>query len=152
MPNWNSGIQQGAAGAALGAGIGGPAAPLGAAIGGGLGLAYGLFGGGGGPSRLEEAEKRYGGVGGMNVPHFQQQYGQYGDIANQRAGLAQQYGQRTAPISDQRGNQLGLGQILADEARGNGVGQQLVGMQARTAADRASAQQFAALGGAGDGG
>lgn len=72
--------------------------------------------------------------GDMGVPGFDRQYNQFGQMMNGGSRYEQ----------DQRG----LGRILAAEASGNGVGQQLVGMQARQAADRASNQQFAALGGA----
>lgn len=88
--------------------------------------------------RSKAAEEKYGGVGNLNVSQFGQQYGNYGR-------LAQGYGQQGSTF---RGNQVGLGDMLAQEARGQGVGQQLVGMQARTAADRASAQQFGAVAGA----
>lgn len=136
---------------ATGAMIGSAGGPVGAAIGGGLGAAYGFFSGGSGFDRAQRAEDKYGGVDarGMQVPHFQQQYGQYGQIANQRGALGQQLGSRVAPISNGvRGSQMGLGSILSQEARGQGVGQQLVRMQAQQAADRASQQQFAAVGGA----
>jgi hypothetical protein len=93
-----------------------------------------------GLDRSKKAEELYGGVdaNGLRVPHFDSQYGNYGNLANQ-------YG---AQSSSFRGDQQSLGRILAAEASGHGVGQQLVGMQARQAADRASAQQFGAVSGA----
>lgn len=93
--------------------------------------------------RSQRAEDRYGGVdaAGMQVPHFGQQYGQYSNLGRGFAG-------RDPYVSGFRGGQQHLGSLLAQEARGQGVGQQLVGMQARQAADRASAQQFGAVAGA----
>ncbi len=90
--------------------------------------------------RSGKAEEMYGGVNakGMEVPHFASQYGNYGQMANRYAGQGSSF----------RGDQQNLGNILAAEASGNGVGQRLVGMQARQAADRASAQQFGAVAGA----
>lgn len=101
--------------------------------------------------RTKAANAQYG-TGGTpgdyGVPGFDAMNNGYRENAQQRSRLGDMYGARDAPISDQRANQLGLGRILAQEAQGNGVGQNLVRMQAREAANRASAQQFAALGGA----
>lgn len=93
-----------------------------------------------GMDRSAMAEERYGGQHDvdMSVPSYGRQFGTFGNLAHQ-------YGQQGSSF---RGNQQQLGRILADEARGAGVGQRLVGMQARQAADRASAQQFGAIAGA----
>lgn len=99
---------------------------------GGMGYAVGKM------DRDKRASEQYGAPDrkNFNLPGYQQQYDQYGQYAGARGG------------SEFRGGQQQLGNILAAEANGNGVGQRLVGMQARQAADRASAQQFAALSGA----
>ena len=96
-----------------------------------------------GLDRKGPAEDLYGGVDmkGLQVPGFQGQFNNYGQ-------MGQQYGQRGPGNSQFYGDQRGLGNILSQEARGQGVAQQLVGMQARTAADRAQSQQFAAAAGA----
>lgn len=93
--------------------------------------------------RSKRAEEMYGGVNAasMGVHNFDQQYEGYGN-------LAQGMGNRSAYHSGYTGQQQGLGHILGQEALGHGVGQQLVGMQARQAADRASAQQYGAIAGA----
>jgi hypothetical protein len=90
--------------------------------------------------RSAKAEELYGGVdaAGMQLPHFDALYGGYGKLGRYYANQGSSF----------RGDQASLGNMLAQEARGNGVGQQLVGMQARQAADRASAQQFGAVAGA----
>lgn len=90
--------------------------------------------------RSKRAEEMYGGINSqsMGVPNYRGQYQQYGQLANQ-------YGAQGSAF---RGQQQQLGSMLAQEARGQGVGQRLVGMQARQAADRASAQQFGAVAGA----
>lgn len=110
---------------------------LGGIIGGALG---GILGG---MDRSKRAEDLYGGVNAqsMQVPHFQQQYDQY-------SGLANQYGGRAAPISGFRQDQVGLGNMLGNEARGNGIGHQLIRNQAQQTADRAAAQQYGAVAGA----
>jgi hypothetical protein len=88
--------------------------------------------------RSQRAEELYGGVGDLGVKKFGSQYSNYG-------GLADRYGHQGSGLV---GQQLGLGQMLTQEAQGRGVGQQLVGMQARQAANRASAQQYGAVAGA----
>ncbi len=101
--------------------------------------------------RNKAATQQYGSggtPGDYGVPGFDAMNNGYRENAQQRSRLGDMYGGRAAPMSDQRGNQLGLGNMLLQEAQGNGVGQNLVRMQAREAANRASAQQFAALGGA----
>jgi hypothetical protein len=97
-------------------------------------------GGGGGLDRSALAEERYGGVdaGNFDVPGYRGMFDNYSDAANR-------YGQQGSSF---RGGQEELGGILRQEAMGRGVGQQLVRQQARDMADRASAQQFAAVGGA----
>jgi hypothetical protein len=117
--------------------------PWGAAAGGVAGGIYGgFFGGSGGPAgdRSATAEQRYGGVNqnNFNVPGYQGMFNNY-DRMGQTMGNGS---------SSFRGDQLGLGRTLQQESQGNGVGQQLVRQQARDMADRASAQQFAAVGGA----
>lgn len=140
-------------GAASGAAIGTAFAPgVGTAIGAGIGGLAGWLSGGG-KSRMETADEQYGTggtVGDFQVPGYAGLNQGYGSAIGQRDQLAQGMGLGNRPIyvSDQRNSQLGLGTILAQEARGQGVGQDLVRMQARDAANRASAQQFAALGGA----
>ncbi len=129
-------ISYGATGAAVGSAFG----PAGTAIGGGLGAGYGYLTGGGESEhqkRLRQAQQ-YEKLGNMGLPGFDNQYGNYGKMADR-------FGSQDSSF---RGDQLGLGNILAQEASGNGVGQQLVGMQARQAADRASNQQYSALGAA----
>lgn len=98
--------------------------------------------------RGKRAEELYGGVGNTSLPFFGQQYKGYDLAAQQRLNLANQAAGRNAYVSNQRPMQAGLGRMLAAEAQGNGVGQRLVRMQAQQAADQASRQQFAALGGA----
>lgn len=126
------------AGAGLGAGggflIGGPA---GAMAGGAAGYSLGA-GLEGSMDRNARASSEYGGVGPMNVPHFQEQYDQYGRLADQ-------YGKQGSAF---RKDQAALGHTLSEEAQGRGIGQMLVTDQARQAADRASAQQFGAIAGA----
>lgn len=155
MPSKTDSTLQGAAsGAALGAGVGsvvpGVGTGIGAAAGGVIGGLAGYFGGGG-PSRMDQANSMYG-TGGQvqdyGVPGFDALNNGYRENAQQRTRLADEYGSREAYVSDQRRNQLGLGNMLLREAQGKGVGQNLVRMQAQDAANRASAQQFAALGGA----
>jgi hypothetical protein len=131
--NWGGAGSGAAGGAAAGSAFG----PWGAAIGGvGGGLLGGLAGsmdrtrGYEGPNRAE-----------FNVPGYNTQYGQLGSFAHAA-------NDRAAPVSAFRGNQVGLGRILGAEARGQGVGQQLVAKNAQLAADRASATQFSALAGA----
>lgn len=133
----------GAKGAASGAAVGTAILPgWGTAIGAGVGGLVGLFGGGGGGGmdRSAQAEQRYGGINqtNYNVPGYSGMFNNYTDAAN-RFG---------AQGSSFRGDQVGLGRTLSREAQGRGVGQQLVQQQARDMADRASAQQFAAVGGA----
>jgi hypothetical protein len=131
-----------ASGAMGGAAAGASFGPWGAAIGGVAGGLLGGFGGGAtSMDRAAAAEKRYGGVGDTGMPDYNHQYGNY-------SNMGRYYGNRTAPVSDQRGSQLDHGNVLRQESLGRGVGQQLVRMQAQQAADRASAQQFAAVGGA----
>jgi hypothetical protein len=93
-----------------------------------------------GMDRSKKAEELYGGVNAksMEVPNFWGQYNKYGQAA-------QGYGQQGSGF---RNDQASFGHVLANEAMGHGVGQQLVGMQARQAANRASAQQFSAVAGA----
>jgi hypothetical protein len=137
-------VQYGATGAVIGSAIPG----VGTGIGAGVGAAYGYLSGagswnpfssGGGSSvdRAGRAEEMYGGVNAqsMQVPRFGQQYGQYGQLAQGYANQGSSF----------RGQQASFGNTLAQEAHGNGVGQRLVGMQARQAADRASAQQYGAV-------
>lgn len=102
-----------------------------------------VSGAAGSMDRSKRAEEMYGGVNSasMGVPGFDKQYANYGQ-------LSRSYGQQDPYFSGFRGGQQSLGRTLAAEAQGQGVGQQLVGMQARTAADRASAQQFGAIAGA----
>lgn len=88
--------------------------------------------------RSKQAEARYGGVGDTGVDNYGSQYRGY-------KGLADQYAGQTSGMI---GQQQSLAQMLTKEAQGNGVGQQLVGMQARQAANRASAQQYGAVAGA----
>lgn len=133
----------GAKGAASGAAVGTAILPgWGTAIGAGVGGLYGMFGGGGGGSldRSAQAEQRYGGVDYRNfqVPGYNGMFNNLGNAANRFGGQGSSF----------RGDQVGLGNTLRNEANGNGVGQQLVRQQARDMADRASAQQFAAVGGA----
>ncbi len=89
--------------------------------------------------RSKRAEQLYGGVDSskLGVPGFDRQYDNYG-------AMGRAYGRQDPWFSGFRRDQGSLGRILASEARGQGVGQQLVGMQARQAANRASAQQFGA--------
>lgn len=96
-----------------------------------------------GLDRSRKAEQLYGGVdaAGMQVPHFGAQYNHYGRLSDR-------YMNRGPGSSAFYGDQRGLGRTLAAEAQGNGVGQRLVSMQAQQAADRATAQQFAASAGA----
>ncbi len=143
--NSDAGLAGAGTGAATGAAIGSAVPGIGTAIGAGIGaIGGGLAGyfGGGGDSmdRSAQAEQRYGGVNqqNYNVPGYGGMFNNYGQAAN-RFG---QQGSRWAGQQNQFGN------VLQQEALGHGVGQQLVGMQARQAADRASAAQFAALGGA----
>jgi hypothetical protein len=134
------GFWGGLAGGAAGFMVGGPA---GAAAGYGLGSKIGDEIGGG-ISDLKpsaEAERLYGGVNrdNFNLPGYQQQYNKYG-------ALAGQYGNRAAPTagySQFRGDQRAFGGQLAAEARGQGIGQQIVRQQAQQAANRAGQQQFA---------
>lgn len=131
--------QDALSGAATGAAIGSAFGPgYGTVIGGLAGGLYGYFSGGNNQTRGEQLDDRYGKLRPQDfrLPGYKQQYDQYGQYAGARGG------------SEFRGGQEQLGSILAAEANGNGVGQRLVGMQARQAADRASAQQFAALSGA----
>lgn len=80
-----------------------------------------------------------------NLPGFNQQYNQYGQ-------LSQQYGNRGAPQarsytaggSSFRGDQRALVQGLQADAAGNGPGQQLARMQAQNIADRTFGQQLSA--------
>ncbi len=91
--------------------------------------------------RSTEAEQRYGGVNqaNMGVPGYQGQYNQY-------TNLGRNFANRQSQVAGQQGQ---FGQdVLRREAMGQGVGQQLVRMQAQQAADRASGQQFAAVAGA----
>lgn len=136
--DWGSFAKYGLAGAGGVAGgiFGGPAgATLGASAGYGLGSALGNsdeF------DRTKRAEALYGYQGGnTGLPGFDRQYNNYGE-------MGRAYGRQDPYFSKFRGQQQGLGELLAAEARGKGVGQQLVGMQARQAANRASAQQFGA--------
>lgn len=125
------------AGATVGAAFG----PWGAAAGGVVGGALGYFGGGGGGmDRSALAEQRYGGVNKNNygVPGYGGMFNNYGNAAD-RFGAQ---GSRWQNEQNQFGN------VLRNEAMGRGVGQRLVTQQAHEAADRASAQQFAAVGGA----
>ena len=127
----------GAQGAGLGLAVGGP---VGAGIGGALGAGYGWLTGGGSDEnsyeeRMRRANAAAGSVdGSYGVPEYQSQYNAFGRAANGDSSF--------------RGDQLGFGNTLRQEAMGQGVGQRLVGMQAQQAADRASNQQFAALGAA----
>lgn len=84
--------------------------------------------------RREEMQRSQRGM----VPHFNSQYQNYGNLAGQ-------YGGREAPqagYSDFRGQQVGLGRMLAAEAQGKGIGQQLIRQQAQGMADRGMQQQL----------
>lgn len=78
------------------------------------------------------------------VPHFDSQYGRYGDLAGS-------YGRRDAPQATAhqagnsafRGDQRRLAHMLMNQAKGRGPGQELVRMQAQGAADRGMQQQMA---------
>lgn len=73
------------------------------------------------------------------LPGFQSQYDQYGNMANK-------FGGRQAPQmreSDFRGDQRGLVNMLNAQARGHGPGQELVRRQAQNIADRGAQQQMA---------
>ncbi len=137
--NWGEGAKGAAGGAMTGAAVGSLGGPVGTAIGGVagglLGGAYGLFGGSGKPSVNRSN---------FDLPGYQQQYNQYGQIAGQSQG-------RQAPqagFSDFRSGQQNLVGMLQAQARGKGPGQQLVRMQAQGMADRGSAQQLAMARGA----
>lgn len=83
------------------------------------------------------------------LPHFQQQYTNYGNLAgradNRQAPQALGF---TAAGSGFRGNQVSFGHDLRREARGQGIGQQTVRMQAQDMADRTQAQQYGMAAGA----
>lgn len=78
------------------------------------------------------------------VPHYSDQYTQYGRLANsyddRNAPRANAY---TAGESGFRGNQSQLAHMLMRQAQGHGPGQKLVRMQAQQAADRGMQQQMA---------
>lgn len=131
-------------GTAIGAGLGGVGGfmvggPAGAMAGAQLGgMAGGMFGGE--LNRGDAAEERYGAPdrGNYNVPGYGQAHSQYGNLAGQFAG-------RQAPQAGQsqfRQGQVGLGQMLAREAGGNGIGHQLIRNQAQGQADRGMQQQM----------
>ena len=70
-------------------------------------------------NRADNAEEKYGGVdrNNFNLPGFQSQYDQYSNMAGQN---------RNAPTSQYDQSQAALGQQLAAEAQGRGVGQQII--------------------------
>lgn len=72
----------------------------------------------------------------MQVPGFDNQYQNYGRMSDR-------FGARQAQFSDFRNQQQGLGSMLAAEARGQGIGQQVVRQQAQGMADRGVGQQLA---------
>jgi hypothetical protein len=100
-----------------------------------------------GANRANKAEAGpYGGIdrSNYNVPGYDAAYGQYGQMAGGFAG-------RNAPqagASMFRGQQAGLGQQLAREAGGNGIGQGLIRGQAQGQADRGLQQQYGMAAGA----
>ncbi len=138
--NTKGAVSGASTGAAIGSVFPGYGTVIGAGIGGVVGGFSGMFGGGGGMDRTARAEKLYGGINEnkMHMPSFGAQYHNYDALADRYRAQGSSF----------RGDQQNLGRILAAEAQGNGVGQRLVGMQARTAADRASAQQYGAVAGA----
>lgn len=81
--------------------------------------------------------------GAFNLPGFDEQYGQYSDIAGQGPRGVPQVGQ-----SQFRGGQYDLVRMLQEQAAGRGPGQELVRRQAQGMADRGMAQQLAAARGA----
>lgn len=84
-----------------------------------------------------------------NLPGYQQQYGQYGRLASGFGGRqAPQANAFTAGAGSFRADQRGFGRDLRREARGRGIGQQTVRMQAQNMADRALAQQYGMAAGA----
>lgn len=83
--------------------------------------------------------------GNFNLPGYNQQYNNYGNLANRWGGYnapIQNYNSQAAN-SAFRGQQVGLGNQLYEESQGRGIGQNLIGMQARNAADTAARQQLA---------
>lgn len=81
--------------------------------------------------------------GAFDLPGFDQQFDQYGGIAGQGPRDVPQVGQ-----SSFRGDQQGLINMLQQQARGEGPGQELVRRQAQGVADRGMAQQLGAARGA----
>lgn len=126
-------------GGALGFAIGGPA---GAGIGAGLGSQLGKEMANGNMNREEAARRQWamGDAGQFQMPGYGQAVKRYG-------ALERNFGGRTAPQAGQssfRGDQRALGRMLAREAQGNGIGQQLVRAQAQGQADQAYRQQLSA--------
>lgn len=73
----------------------------------------------GNSNRGQRAEDLYGGVnkGNYDLPGFQDQYNQYGQLAGQNRGT---------PTSQYDAQQSAFGQQLMNEAQGKGVGQQII--------------------------
>jgi hypothetical protein len=75
------------------------------------------------------------------TPGFEKQFGRLGD-------LERGFERRPTQYSDFRLQQGELGKMLANEARGQGIGQQLVRQQAQGMADRGVQQQYGMAAGA----
>lgn len=135
MGNWEQGAKGAAGGAMIGGSIGGP---WGAAAGGLIGGGIGFFG----SSDEDEYKPSYSGR--YNLPDFQHMHRRYGQLGQYYAGRQAPTAQsHLARDSAFRGQQMGLGRMLAAEAQGKGIGQQTVRMQAQNMGDRAAQQQMA---------
>lgn len=95
-------------------------------------------------NRAGRAEDLYGGVGSTALPGYQTSYHAYGRLQSQ---LGNRDPRRIAESGFRKG-QLSLGNQLAMEAQGQGIGQQLIRQQAQQSADRGMQQQLAMQAGA----